>query len=120
MLIRRVRDRPELPAPDGCILRELLHPQRDAVALPYSIAHARLEPGHETRRHFLRQSEVYHIISGHGRIHVGHETAVVGPGDTILVEPEREQWLENIGETELHFLAIVSPPWNEEDDILLD
>jgi len=120
MLLKKMNECPEITANDGCRLREVLHPARDPVDLPYSLAHAVVHPGKRTRRHFLRQNEVYVILSGHGRLHIGDELQVVEAGDAIRIPPDREQWIECVGETELKFLAIVSPPWIEEDDIALE
>ncbi len=107
----------EIIANDGCRLKELLHPKNDPLDLPYSFSVATVEPGKSTYRHTLRQSEVYFILEGHGRLHVGSETTDLVKGATALVPARQEQWLENTGETELEFIVIVSPPWREEDDI---
>lgn len=118
MLIKHEKDCEEIIANDGCRLREFLHPVRDLEAkISYSMAIAYVDPGKATYRHYLRQSEVYYIIEGIGNMHVGEESREVHSGDTVYVPPEKEQWIENIGQNVLVFIALVSPPWRLEDDI---
>ena len=120
MFIKNLNDCEEFTANDGCRLRELLHPKNDPVTLPYSIAVARVEPGKQTYNHKLAQAEVYYILAGTGRIHVDEETKNVKQGDMILIPPGAIQWLENSGTTELNFMAIVNPPWTEQDDVRIE
>ena len=120
MFIKNLNDCAEFTANDGCRLRELLHPKNDPVDLPYSIAVARLEPGKQTYKHKLAQTEVYYILLGTGCMHVDEETEHVKPGDVVLVPPDATQWLENTGVNELQFIAIVNPPWTEEGEVSLD
>ncbi len=117
MLIKHEKDCQEIIANDGCRLRELLHPERDAADISYSLAIAYVEPGKATYQHYLRQSEVYYIIEGIGRMHIEEEVQEVQPGDTVYIPKEKNQWIENMGENVLVFAALVSPPWREEDDV---
>ena len=120
MLVRRTIDCPQFIANDGSRLRELLHPKNDDVDLPYSIAVATVAPGERTYRHRLRQTEVYYLLEGGGRMCIGDETHVVVPGDVLLVPPDAEQWIENPGVNPLVFATLVSPPWRAEDDERLE
>ncbi|NUO83599.1 cupin domain-containing protein [candidate division KSB1 bacterium] len=117
MLIKHEKDCQEIIANDGCRLRELLHPERDHADILYSLAIAYVEPGKATYQHYLRQSEVYYIIAGIGRMHIEEEVQEVQPGDTVYIPKEKNQWIENMGENVLVFAALVSPPWREEDDV---
>ena len=117
MFIKKLGDCEEITANDGCRLRELLHPKNDPVELPYSIAIARIAPGQHTYRHKLAQTEVYYILTGEGRMHTDKEEQNVQPGNLILIPCGVIQWLQNIGTTELQFVAIVNPPWTEQNDI---
>ncbi|MEE8105382.1 MAG: cupin domain-containing protein [Planctomycetota bacterium] len=118
MLLKRLQDSEEILANDGCRLRELLHRDRDSVDEPYSLAWATIDPGKSTLPHRLReQSELYWVVSGQGRIHVGEETSAVHPGDAILVPKNELQWIENAGTDPLCVVLIVSPPWMAEDDV---
>lgn len=120
MFIKNLSDCEEFTANDSCRLRELLHPKNDPVDLPYSMAIARVEPGKQTYKHKLAQTEVYYILLGEGLMHVEKEVQNVQPGDVILIPHEAIQWLENTGITELQFMAIVNPPWIEQDDIRIE
>jgi mannose-6-phosphate isomerase-like protein (cupin superfamily) len=116
MLVRRRAACREIIANDGCRLRELLHPAHDGSALPYSLALAVVAPGQATHPHWLVQHEVYLVIRGRGRMHIDDEVDELGPGDSVVIPPRARQWIENIGEGELDFVALVSPPWRAEDD----
>ena len=105
-----------LLANDGCRIFELLHPAKDAVSLPYSFVIAEVETGESSYRHRLRQTETYFILSGRGRMHVDGETCELGVGEVCVIPAEAEQWIDNIGDQRLRFVAVVSPPWRAEDD----
>ena len=111
MLVKRLADCAEFIAGDNTRLRELLHPERDPATIGHSLARARLGPGQSSLKHRLEQAEIYHVISGTGRMHVGDESAEVGPGDTVLIPAASVQWLENTGTAAIEFLCIVDPAW---------
>ncbi|HVP89881.1 MAG TPA: hypothetical protein VMS75_01565 [Terriglobales bacterium] len=50
MIIRKLKDCPEIRAGDGSALRELFHPARGGFAFGYSLARAVVAPGRRTRR----------------------------------------------------------------------
>jgi len=116
MFVKNLNACDEFTANDGCLIRELLPPKNDPVALACSLAVARVPAGEHTRRHKLVQTEVYFILTGQGCMHINDETREVGAEDVIHIPPQAVQWIENTGDSELKFLAIVSPPWREEDD----
>src|SRR5688572_8675620 len=95
ILIKHLDDCPRFIAGDNTRLRELLHPRNDPAPVHYSIAHATLAPGESSLPHSLASSEVYHILSGQGIMHVGGEEADVNPGDTIYVPPHAIQYVQN-------------------------
>ncbi len=119
MLIRNLKDCAEFISGDGCVLRELLHPDKMDLKLGYSLAHAIVHPGDITLPHRLKTSEVYYIIEGEGLMHIDEETAVVHAGATISIPPMAVQFIENKGKTDLVFLAIVDPAWRMEDEEVL-
>lgn len=116
MLIKALAQCPEIVANDGCRLRELLHPDHDRVPLSYSLAIAWVDAHGATHPHVLAQTEVYYLIRGHGRMHIGDEVREVAAGDALVIPPGSEQWIENPHDEVLEFAAIVSPPWRAEDD----
>jgi len=114
VLIRDVRNLHHRRVLDGALVDELLHPEITPGQPPvrYSIAHARVLPGESTLPHrFAEATEVYYILEGHGVIHIGEESAPLSEGLAACVPPGSTQWIENAGEDELVFLAIVDPPW---------
>jgi len=119
MLIRRLKDCPEFIAGDACHLRELLNTKTDKRAYHYSLAHAVVKSGTKTKPHSLRTSEVYYILEGQGRMHVGSEVADVGPGIVIDIPPHSVQWIENTGKGDLVFLCVVDPAWCAADEEIL-
>jgi len=120
VFVKNLSECKEIIANDGCRLQELLHPGKDPVELPYSIAVARVEIKKSTYRHRLEQAEVYYILSGTGRMHIDEDARKVSQGDVILIPPGSVQWLENDGKTEIQFIAIVSPPWTKAGDTRID
>jgi len=120
MFVRRLADCEEFIAGDGSILRELLHPDKTALQIRYSLAHAKVLPGQETRPHKLKSSEVYYIIAGHGLMHIDEDAFEVGPGCAVYIPPHSTQYIENTGSSDLVFLCIVDPAWQDEDEDVLD
>ena len=116
MFVKNIDDCTAFTANDGCVIREWLHPKNDAVDLPYSVATAIVTAGERSYKHVLKQAEVYLITSGEGVMHVDAEVCPVHAGDSVFIPGESTQWIENTGKEDLCFIAIVSPPWTEQDD----
>lgn len=117
MLHKVLKDIPQFLAGDETVLREILHPKNDEVDMNYSIAHAVLPIGKASLPHILNErSEVYFILQGEGEMHINQETKTLRKGDTVFIPAGAEQWIKNIGDGELEFLAMVSPPWTEESE----
>ncbi|MCP9468396.1 MAG: cupin domain-containing protein [Nitrospira sp.] len=110
----------EFLAGDHTMLRELLHPAKEDLALRYSLAHGRLGAGRRAKLHVLSSSEVYYFIAGKGRLTVDSETRSVQAGSVVYVPPGGRQWLENTGDDELEFLCLVDPAWRIEDETILE
>ena len=118
MLVRRTTEAEEIIANDGCRLRELFHPERDESGLPYSLAAARVEPGERTSPHCLtEETEVYYVVRGQGRMHVGEAESLLREGDAVVIPAASVQWIECIGDEPLEFVALVSPPWRADHDV---
>lgn len=116
MFTKSVSECPSLVANDGCRLFEILHPRNDPIELPFSLALAEVEPGEHSYRHRLAQTEVYYVLAGRGRMHVDDDAREVGPGEAVLIPGGAVQWIENLGDVVLRFVAVVAPPWRAEDD----
>ncbi len=119
MTVKRLLDVNTFIAGDLTQIQEILHPKNDAVNVPYSLAHATLAKGEASVPHVLRNStEVYFILEGTGKAHVGTEVIIVQKGDLVFIPAGVKQYIENIGQSALLFLCIVSPPWSKEDEIV--
>lgn len=120
MLIRKLLDCPEFVAGDGTQLRELLHPDKQDIALRYSLAHAVVPVGQVSTPHALTTSEVYYILAGQGEMHIDDETSLVEPGDAVYIPPQARQYIRNTGDRPLVFICLVDPAWRQEDETVFD
>jgi mannose-6-phosphate isomerase-like protein (cupin superfamily) len=119
MLIKDIKKSKYIKVIDETTLCELLHPAKEEVDLGCSIAHAILEPGESSLPHKLGKSvEIYYILEGKGVMHINEEEENVQSGQAIYVPTNDRQWIENVGNYELKFLCIVTPPWNKADEEL--
>ncbi len=116
MIVRDVKDCVEIRAGDSSRLREILHPDKGPFSIRYSLARAVVKAGGKTVPHRLAGSEVYYILAGRGVMHIGGETAGVGPGQAVYIPPGAVQFIENAGTEDLVFLCLVDPAWRPEDE----
>ena len=116
MLKRTLSECQEFLAGDHTVLRELLHPGKQAVQLGYSLAHGTLAAGRRSKWHKLASSEVYYFIAGQGMMTVDGNTHPVEAGSVIYVPPGGTQSLENSGIDDIEFLCLVDPAWRIEDE----
>lgn len=116
MLVQKLQNCPEFLAGDSTRLRELLHPDKQAIALRYSLAHATLAIGETSQPHSLKTSEVYYILSGKGEMHINDETQIVEPGDAVYIPPDARQFIRSCGSESLVFICIVDPAWRQKDE----
>ena len=116
MLIQKLSDCDEFVAGDNTLLRELLHPDKQAIALGYSLAHATLPVGKTSQPRSLTTSEVYYILSGRGEMHIDSEIQILVPGDAVYIPPNAKQFIYNCGDEALVFICIVDPAWRKEDE----
>ena len=101
-------------------LTEVLHPKNNKLDLPYSLAFAYLEAGETSLLHVLKETEVYFIMKGKGEIRLGEIRYFIEKGDCVVVLPDIEQSVTNTGECRLEFLCIVSPPWTESGEKIIE
>jgi len=62
MFMRDLKNCEEIIAGDATILRELFNPNKDDLKLRYSLAHAVVKVGEQSKQHILKTSEVYYIL----------------------------------------------------------
>lgn len=97
---------------EGCYITEYLNNGADPAV---SIARARVTPGRRTRRHRLRGlTERYLILEGEGEALIGGETMRLIAGDVVVIPPETEQCIENVGTKDLIFHAVCTPRFTPE------
>ena len=120
MLIKYAKNNSSYIANDGCDIYEVLHPKNDDIQIPYSFALAEVKPNSQTRQHFLIHSEIYYILDGQGVVTIDAESAKVDRGDLVYIPPQSVQSIRNAGHQMLRFIAAVSPPWQSDQDFLMD
>ena len=119
MFTKSIQEGHYFQAFDHTTLCELVHPARDGIALPYSIAHAVLKPGTASLPHLLKESsEVYFILEGRGLMHIDNESATVVQGQAVYIPPGSKQYIQNTGTGDLKILCIVHPMWRKEDEVV--
>ncbi len=119
MPIIHLTDCIEFTAGDHCLLREMIHPDKQPLALRYSLAHATVPAGQSTTPHRLSISEVYYILQGQGCMHIDDEISDVIASDTVYIPPHAVQYITNTGTDELTFVCIVDPAWQDENEEIL-
>ncbi|MGF1522382.1 MAG: cupin domain-containing protein [Leptolyngbyaceae cyanobacterium] len=116
MLVRNLSACEMFIAGDNTQLRELLHPDKQAIELRYSLAHAVVPVGETSIDHSLTTSEVYYILSGQGEMYIDGETQSVRPGDAIYIPPNARQFIRNTGQEPIVFICIVDPAWQAQNE----
>jgi mannose-6-phosphate isomerase-like protein (cupin superfamily) len=105
---------------DGSQIRELMHPRSHDV-VKQSLAEATVPEGGETLLHKHSQTEeLYHITQGQGMMRLGEETFAVKAGDTICIAPGTAHNICNTGDEALKILCSCSPPYRDDDTILIE
>lgn len=121
MHFKALTDAPAFTAGDLTEIREILHPDKANLNLSYSLAHASLGVGASSVPHILKESsEVYFILEGQGRAFIGEQVKEMQTGDLVFIPAGERQYIQNIGDTDLKFLCVVSPPWSKEQEVVLD
>lgn len=118
MFVKYLKDCTEFTGGDDSILRELLHPDKADLEIRYSLAHAKVPAGQKTKAHKLRTSEVYYILSGSGLMHINRDAQNISAQCTVYIPPGAVQFIENTTDSDLDFLCIVDPAWQEADEIV--
>lgn len=119
MFHKKLTDSPEFVAGDATRLREIMHPKKDNLPIGYSVAHARVAVGNASLPHTLQSSESYYILEGEGVMYIGDESKVVQKDDIFLVPAHATQYIQNTGNTDLIFICIVEPYWQEDEEAIL-
>ncbi len=119
MFIKHLDECEPFIAGDKTLLREIFHPDKQDLALGYSLAHAVVAPDTASVPHRLKTAEVYYILEGSGEMIIDDEARAVSAGQAIYIPPRAVQHIRNTGAGDLKFLCIVDPAWREEDEEVL-
>ncbi|HZL88160.1 MAG TPA: cupin domain-containing protein [Pirellulaceae bacterium] len=120
MDVRHIDEVPAFTTKDGSEIRELLA-HRNSSIRKQSLAEARLPPGAATRPHYhARTEEIYYVLSGTGRMKIGDQERLVGPGDAVAIPPGSVHTIVNAGSETLKFLCCCAPAYEHDDTIFAD
>lgn len=104
---------------DGSEIRELMHPAHHGNRAQ-SLAEATVRPGVAARLHrHLVTEEIYHVVSGRGRMTLGAEQFDVAAGDTVCIMPGVAHCIACVGDVPLKILCACAPAYAHEDTELL-
>jgi mannose-6-phosphate isomerase-like protein (cupin superfamily) len=119
MRIERLQGRRSFVTADGSAIRELAGPPSGNAA-NQSLAEATVAPGGETvLHHHVTSEEIYLFTAGAGVMRLGDEEAAVRAGDAVVIPPGTPHMLRNPGPEPLVLLCCCSPPYSDEDTVLL-
>jgi mannose-6-phosphate isomerase-like protein (cupin superfamily) len=116
----RLEDRESFITADGSSIRELAGiPSGNSIN--QSLAEATVPPGGTTFEHFHRLSEeIYHFVSGTGRMRLGQQETSVRAGDTVVIAPGLPHKLWADDDAPLVLLCCCSPAYSHDDTVLLE
>ena len=115
-----LRDMDAFLTADGSSIRELAGPTpRSADSRHQSLAEATLAPGSETAEHFHpRSEEIYHFVSGSGRMRLGSHEGPVTAGDCVVITPGTPHKLYSDHSEPLVLLCCCAPPYSDDDTVM--
>ena len=105
---------------EGTRIKQYFNPENIQNKISYSIAQCTLESGKKSKIHKLCSSEIYYILEGTCNLKIGKKIFHLIKDDSIFVESNSQQQIENTGYNNLKFLCIVDPAWRPETEILLE
>jgi mannose-6-phosphate isomerase-like protein (cupin superfamily) len=120
MEVHNIEDVPAFTTKDGSEIRELLAHRNSCIA-NQSLAEARVAVGGSTQPHYHpKTEEIYHLLSGTGRMRIGDVLHDVGPGDAVAIPPGAVHEITNTGDQVLTFLCCCAPAYEHDDTVLID
>jgi quercetin dioxygenase-like cupin family protein len=94
------------PGYDGVFIRFLW--TADDAKLRQAMRLYEIEPGGCTAYHSHYEDHQWFFLEGRGAYVDGEgKETVLGPGDTVLVEPDEKHQLKNIGESVLKLICVI-------------
>lgn len=108
----------EYLTPERCHIIEIMN----QPGIDFSIARARVEPGTFTALHAVKGTiEAYYILEGNGLVQSGDGLQKnVGPGDVVLFPADVPQTIKNTGNTDLLFLCVCIPRFQNDAYVNLE
>ncbi len=90
----------------------ILLQQGDVPGLGLSVTWVEVAPGSRQRPHSHAPEQVYVIVRGTGKMHVGEEAQDVRPGDLIYIPPNVTHGIENTSGETLTYLSAATPAFD--------
>lgn len=89
-----------------CIL-DMIH-KPNAIKNVRLLSTITLKPMHSIGKHeHINETEYYYILEGKGKVIESDGEKIVEKGDTVITTDKQSHSIENIGESDLVFLAII-------------
>lgn len=106
---------------DLCKLTELVHPANDKLPFDsFSLSYAKILPHSSSIPHKLvKSTEIYIILKGEATLYIDQNQVDLKKGITVIIPASAEQYVINNSDSNLEFICIVTPPWSENDEIIL-
>ncbi len=90
----------------------LIGEETPQIMTNYSMGHVIIPPGNATAPHRLVGSvELDYFLSGEAEIHCDNETVTAREGATVLLPEGVLQSIAAAGDTELHYITVIQPPF---------
>ncbi len=90
----------------------ILLQQGDVPGLGLSVTWVEVAPGSRQRPHSHAPEQVYVIVRGTGKMHVGDEAQEVRPGDLIYIPSNVTHGIENTSGETLTYLSAATPAFD--------
>jgi mannose-6-phosphate isomerase-like protein (cupin superfamily) len=105
----------------GEIIYELIGRGVGDSTVRHSVAHVVIPAGKSSRLHFHPEAEEsYYMMRGQAKFVLEGESMIIGPGQIVLIPPNKSHQITNIGSEDLEFLAFCVPAWEPTNSIYLD
>lgn len=117
---RNISEIPPFEGNEGTKIKQLLNPDFTNKNTNTSIAYFILEKGKKSKKHSLKSSETYYILSGNGILVIDEKEFLLKKDQVVFVPPNAKQFIKNTGDDEMEFLCIVEPSWKKEDEVILE
>ncbi|QYO75752.1 cupin domain-containing protein [Devosia salina] len=88
----------------GTIFTGLASPSRGSTS--NAVWHLRIAPGTKATPHRLTHEEIFVCTAGQGSAQIGTETHDIEEGDTLIVPPDTDLTLTNVGNTDFCAVTI--------------